>query len=169
MKHKLLAVFVTLLLLMSHEKSEGQSSAKMPLDFCDLVSGGDSFDGKEVTVRATYRYGYEWQEIYCTGCRDASRVWLEIDEETVGETSLKLLKRLPKNNGTVNAIFTGRFEKSGGPFGDGGYRFRLKLVAITDTVLVTKSGAAPEQLHKTLRFKVCSARSTSAAGQNCRP
>ncbi len=33
---------------------------------------------QEVNVRATYRYGFEWQELYCLDCKDKGKAWLEV-------------------------------------------------------------------------------------------
>ena len=46
--------------------------------FCDLVRNPDKYDGQEVSVRATYRYGFEWQELYCLDCKDKGKAWLEV-------------------------------------------------------------------------------------------
>lgn len=126
----------------------------MTVEYCVLVKNPEKYDGKEVAVRATYRYGFEWQEIFCLDCRDVGKTWLEIDNENITKKSKKILKELPKNDGTVNAVFTGIFQSSKGPFGDGGYRFRFVLKEINQATIVTKSGADPEQLPDALRNKV---------------
>ena len=123
------------------------------ISYCHLIKNPEMYDGKEVTVRATYRYGFEWQELFCLDCRNLGKTWLEIGDIT--EKSKNILKKLPRDDGTVNAVFTGTFESSKGPFGDGGYRFRFVLKEISQTEFVTKSGADPNQLPNNLRKKVC--------------
>ncbi|MFN3330192.1 MAG: hypothetical protein ACK419_04620 [Pyrinomonadaceae bacterium] len=127
----------------------------MIVEFCDLVKNPGKYDGKEVTVRATYRYGFEWQEIFCLGCRDVGKTWLEIGDIT--KKSKKVLKKFPKDDGTINALFTGTFESSKGPYGDGSYRFRFVLKEISQVEVVTKSGADPKQLPDDKQKKVCRA------------
>ena len=126
------------------------------VEYCDLVMNPEKYDGKEVTVRATYRYGFEWQEMFCMECRKVGKTWLEFDDEIAGETKA-MLKKFPKDQGTVNAVFTGTFESSKGPYGDGGYRFKFVVRAISDAEVVSKSGWDPEHLPSNSRKKVCGA------------
>lgn len=133
---------------------KGQSSSDAILvQYCDLIKNPEDYDGKVVTLRATYRYGFEWQEIYCLKCRNLGKTWLEIWDIT--KKSKKILKKFPNDDGTVNAIFTGIFQSSKGPFGNGGYRFRFKLKEISQAELITKSGADPRQLPEEIRKKIC--------------
>jgi hypothetical protein len=113
--------------------------------YCDLVTNPDKYDGKEVTVHATYRYGFEWQEIFCMECRKIAKTWLEFDEELKSDFKSKL-KKFPRDQGTVNAIFTGTFHSSKGPYGDGGYRFRFDVRTISSVEVVSKEGRDPEHL-----------------------
>ncbi|MFV0388159.1 MAG: hypothetical protein ACK5NT_05335 [Pyrinomonadaceae bacterium] len=135
-----------------------QNIESSTVTYCELLKNPEKYDGKEVKVRATYRYGFEWSEIYCLDCRSIGKTWLEASNIT--KKSEKILKKLPRDDGTVNAIFTGTFESSKGPFGDGSYRFRFMLKEISQAELVTKSGADPEQLPEDIRKKVCCSVST---------
>lgn len=133
---------------------KGQSSSgAIPVEYCDLIKNPEAYDGKEVTVRATYRYGFEWQEIYCLECRNLGKTWLEIWDIT--KKSKKIFRKFPENDGTFNAIFTGIFQSSKGPFGDGGYPYRFMLKEISQAELVTRSGADPKKLSDEIRKKVC--------------
>ncbi len=153
-QYRTLSLSVLILLPFLWQVTLGQENSynKTTVEYCDLIKNPEIFDGKEVTVRATYRYGFEWSEIFCIECRDFGKTWLEIGYIT--KKSERVLKKLPKDDGTVNAVFTGTFESSKGPFGDGGYRFRFLLKSISDVDLVTKSGADPEQLPDKERKKV---------------
>ncbi len=131
-------------------------SNPITVEYCALVENPEKYDGIEVTVRATYRYGFEWQEIFCVDCRDKGKTWLEIDDDLAPE-SIKILKRLPKDDGTVNALFTGIFQSSKGPYGANGYRFGFILKRITQVVFVSKNGGDPDQLPADARRKVCGA------------
>jgi hypothetical protein len=127
------------------------------LDLCELLNRPQVFDGKRVSVRASYRYGFEWQEVYCLQCRHLGKVWLAIPPE-VPKAAQKSLNRLPKNQGTINATFTGVFHGSRSAFGDGGYQFQLDLERLEQVDVVSKSGAVPEALPDTERAKVCQGR-----------
>lgn len=149
-------LFVGLLALLAQQTLRGQDAKFTSIvDFCDLIKSGGNYDNREISVRATFRYGFEWQEIYCLKCRDSEKVWLEVDDYLLTKSARKVLRRFPKDGGTVNAVFMGRFERSGGPFGDGSYRSRLVLVSLVDAELVTKSGGDPRSLPTRIRRKVC--------------
>jgi hypothetical protein len=156
-KHRVFSILGLILLPFLWQVASGQENNNNPMtvEYCALVKNPEKYDGKEVTVRATYRYGFEWSEIFCLDCRDTGKTWLEIGDIT--KKSEKILKKFPKDDGTINALFTGTFESSKGPFGDGGYRFRLMLKEISQAKLVTKSGADPKQLPDDTRKKVCAA------------
>ncbi len=121
--------------------------------YCDLVTNPDRYDGKEVAIRATYRYGFEWQELFCLECRKLGRTWLEFDDNLTRQSRTEL-KKWPKDQGTVNAVFTGTFSK--GTYGDGGYRFQLRVKVISGSKVISKSGRDPERLSPAARKRVCS-------------
>jgi hypothetical protein len=129
--------------------SQGQS-----INFGELISRPKDFDGKRVTVRATYRYGFEWQELYCVPSRKTVKVWLAIPPE-LPKPVQQVLKRLPKHQGTVNATFTGLFHGERSAFGDGGYQFQLDLEKLDQVQIVSKSGAVPEALIPSEKTRVC--------------
>jgi len=139
---------------LGHGNNKPRSKPIMPLiSYCDLVKNPEKYDGKEVSVRATYRYGFEWQELFCLDCRKTAKTWLEFDND---DTQYKAsLKKFPKNQGTISAIFTGTFHSSKGPYGDGGYRFQFMVTVISDVEVVSKQGWDPEHLTPIERKKAC--------------
>ncbi|MDQ3635733.1 MAG: hypothetical protein M3405_14670 [Acidobacteriota bacterium] len=144
--------------LRSQKINENQSQQNEPesnsISYCDLVRNPEKYDGKEVTVFASYRYGFEWQELYCLECQGLGKTWLEIDDNITSKTE-KIFKKFPKDDGTINAIFTGTFESSKGPFGDGSYSFRFLLKEASQARLVSKSSAFPTRLSDKVKRKVC--------------
>lgn len=125
----------------------GITEAQQPerVRFCDLLKDPGKFDGRAVTLKASYRYGFEWQELFCVSCKGAVRVWLNLGEEP-SKALARELRRLPKHQGTVNGIFTGVFRGKASAYGNGGYRYQLDLSALTGVDVVSKSGAVPEVL-----------------------
>jgi hypothetical protein len=105
--------------------------------FCDLVSNPDSFNEKEVTIRATYIFAFEVEHLYCLDCLEKGRVWLEIPDD-LDKRSMKVLKQAPKGAGTVNLMVQGVFV-TGGSYGPGNF-YRHKIVAhkIMDLVVLVK-------------------------------
>src|SRR5712664_1833342 len=69
--------------------------------FCDLVRNPEKFNGKEVTIRATYHYGFEWQQLYSLDCLDKGKAWLEIPAD-IDDASEAAMKHAPKGAGIVN-------------------------------------------------------------------
>jgi len=84
--------------------------------FCDLVRDPDKSYGKELSVRATYKYGFEWEELYCLDCKEKGKTWLELIPANLDKASEKALNRVPKGAGIVNVTVQGIFV-SGGHFG----------------------------------------------------
>jgi hypothetical protein len=123
------------------------------VDFCDVIVRPKEFDNKKIVVRATYRYGFEWQEIYSLPCRNNVKVWLSLAAD-LPRPLQKALRRVPKNQGTVNATFTGLFHANGSAFGDGSYQYQLDLERLENIRIVSKSGAVPAALTPKERLKV---------------
>lgn len=86
-------------------------------------------------------------------CRSAAKVWLELPSQAPRALQ-GTLDRLPKNQGTINARFTGIFR---GPsaFGDGGYQYQLELEHMTEMSVVSKQGFVPDALSAKERERVC--------------
>lgn len=135
-----------------------QKTEVSPINFCDLVTSPAKYDGREVSVFATFRYGIEVAEIYCLGCTDQGQTYLEIPDG-IEQKSSKILRKFPDDGGTVNAFFTGTF-KSGGGFGHlNGYRFKFVLRKIVKAKVLKKWGYPPSQLPEKIRKKVCGGKS----------
>jgi hypothetical protein len=129
------------------------------VEYCNLVRNPEKYDGKNITVQATYRYGFEWAEMYCVDCRDVGKTWVQLDQDDwVGSKSS--LKRLPKNAGTVNAVFSGTFHSADAHYGHlGAYRFMFTVRSLTKVEKVYNDGRVPEQLPPDARKKACGATS----------
>lgn len=78
----------------------GRVDPQAPVTFCDLVRNPEKYNGQEVKVRATYRYGVEWSEQYCLDCLDRGKAWLV--PVAVDEAAERTSKRLPEGAGIVN-------------------------------------------------------------------
>jgi hypothetical protein len=114
------------------------ASSQTPVRFCDLLRNPDEYNGREVTVRATYRYGFEWQQLYCLECLDKGKAWLELPYDPDDDAALKSLKRAPKGAGIVNLTVQGVFV-SGGHFGHmNGYKYKFVAHEISDVAVVLK-------------------------------
>jgi len=97
--------------------------------YCDLIKSPSIYLGRDIRVRAIYRYGFEIQQLESPDCcvEKPVKIWVEV--EPLDARSRKLLHRFPKGMGLALGVFTGRLQ-SGGPFGDGGYRLRFTVSQI---------------------------------------
>ena len=125
------------------------------VSYCDLMRNPRDFHGKRVAVAATYRYGFEWQELFCLACR-SDRTWLEFPREPVQPIKFQ---KAPREQGTINATFYGTFVGQRGSYGDGGFQYRFDLDFIRNDRLVSKSGSDPNALPPEVRARVCQGKS----------
>ena len=122
----------------------GDIRSQSSLAFCDLIRSPDKYNGKEVTIRATYRYGFEWSELYCLDCLDQGKAWLDMPT-ALEDTSAKSLKKMPKGSGIVNLTVQGVFV-SGGTFGhSNAYRYKIEPIKISDVAVLQKGMKSPEE------------------------
>lgn len=97
------------------------------VSLCDLVRSPRDFDQKRVRIQATYRYGFEWSELYCEDCLDVGLVWLDFDTAFDESTDKKTRSRIKwsEKGRTVNITAVGKFYAVG-KFGHlGGYPFKF--------------------------------------------
>ena len=128
----------------------GNLRAQVLLKFCDLLKNPEKYNGRKVTIRATYQYGYEWSYLYCLDCRD-QKVWLDIPVD-LDDASQKALKHLPKEAGIVNATLYGVFIGPGSYGHLNGFRYRFTAEKVENVAVVyrrmgpiEKERAAEEQ------------------------
>ncbi|HKV60592.1 MAG TPA: hypothetical protein VJO16_01655 [Candidatus Acidoferrum sp.] len=130
-----------LLILFLSETVAGSDAA---VSFCDLVRNPERFNAKEVTIRATYRYGFEWEELYCLDCLDKGKAWLEIPAD-IDDASRKALKRAPKGAGIVDLTVIGTF-MSGNTYGhSNGYQHKFVAKEISDVAVIVKGMKSPAE------------------------
>jgi len=62
--------------------AQSKPSDSIPtVTFCDLARQPATYANKRVRVRAIYRVGFEWQEIYSVRCIEAPSTWLEFSDD----------------------------------------------------------------------------------------
>lgn len=118
--------------------------AQRLVPLCDLLRNPTAYSGREVTVRATYRYGFEWQELYCLDCLDMGKAWLEVFSE-LDPVSERALKKMPEGAGVVNVTVEGTF-MSGSTYGhQNAYRYKFVARRISNVAVVLKGMRAPAE------------------------
>lgn len=123
------------------------------ITFCDLLRNPEKYNGKEVTVRATYRYGLEWQQLYCLDCLEKGKALLEVPDN--GDESLeRSLKRTPKA-GIVNLTVQGLF-MSGRTYGHmNGYHYQITAHKISNVVVLLKGMKSLEEEQRVEKRWAC--------------
>ena len=104
---------------------------------CELLRNPKAYNGKEVVVRATYQYGFEWSYLYCLDCLEKGKTWLQIDDD-LDNASAKSLRRLPKGSGIVTLTVQGVFV-TGSTYGHlNSYRYQLVAKKIGKMIVLQK-------------------------------
>jgi len=120
--------------------------------FCDLVRDPKKYNGKEVIVRATYRYGFEWSQLYCLDCLDKGKAWLSFSD--LDEASESSIRRFPKS-GIINLTVRGVFA-SGHTYGHlNGYRYQIVADRISDVKVIQKGMKSREEEEKAEKHWAC--------------
>jgi hypothetical protein len=124
----LIGLVIAVLMIIPFGFSEPQTA------FCDLLRNPEKYNGKEVTVRATWSKGPEWSALYCLGCPDKSSVWLDVRTE-LDDASKKALRQVPMP-ATANLTVQGVF-MSGGLYGHRNqYQYQLVARKVNDAAIV---------------------------------
>jgi len=151
---------VVLLSVTIHSKPGAQAAEsanrEKPLPLCELLRSADRYNGVQVTVSATYRVGWEAQELYCLSCwEEKKRAWVEFDSQEGGQKAGRAVDRLVHGRGTVNGVFTGIFHTAG-PYGHlGSYQNEFSVSAVRSLKLVDRLGFPPSALRPKSRARVC--------------
>jgi hypothetical protein len=137
-----------------------QSQSPPVMHLCDVLKETQQYDGKQITVRATYRSGIETSQLYCLACIDRGRVWMRelLPRDGAISPGVKKLNELLHEAGpgiTVNGIFTGIFRGPGQYGYLGASTYQIDVQEIRDVELVYRGPAEPERLPEEIKKKVC--------------
>jgi hypothetical protein len=130
------------------------------VELCEVLRNSEFYDGKKVTVRATFRIGRKQSQLYCMACIAGGRVWMREILPSSGEVApgLKKLNDLILENEkgiTVNGIFTGTF-RGPGQYGQlGAFTYQIDVQEVSEIELVSATGIDPEDLSREMQKKVC--------------
>ena len=133
---------------------DGEGEHIIPIAFCDLLRNPQKYNGQKVTVRATWRYGFEWSQLYCLDCLDNGKAWLDRASD-LDEASERALKKTPKGAGIVNLTVEGVF-RSDGTFGHlNGYRYEIVPSKISHISVIQKGAKSAAEDQKAERRWAC--------------
>jgi len=133
---------------------------QVPQELCEVLRDSEFYNGKQVTVRATFRLGRKQSQLYCMACIDGGRVWMRELLPARGEVApgLKKLNDLILENEkgiTVNGIFTGTFRGAGQYGRLGAFTYQIDVQEVGEIEFVSATGIDPEDLSKEIMKKVC--------------
>src|SRR5215467_12265041 len=125
---------------------QGQSTPVMHL--CDVLKETHQYDGKQITVKATFRSGIATSQLYCLACIDRGSVWMRELLPRDGEISpgVRKLNELLHEAGpgiTVNGVFTGIFRGPGQYGYLGASTYQIDLQEVRDLELIYSGPASP--------------------------
>jgi hypothetical protein len=135
-------------------KSNQELEGYIQVRYRDLIRNLKEYEHKRVAVSASYRYGFEWQELFCLECRDQGKTWLEVTEKNANAFR-RALRTAPRDHGIINATFYGILDGSNGPYGDGGYAYQFEVELVKDVKVVYHDGRVPELLPAEVQKQLC--------------
>jgi hypothetical protein len=111
--------------------------------WCEVTSHPEKHIDERIRVRAIFRTGFEWSEIYSLDCVDSKSTWLEFSPMVKESSSRKTLKQIEPDAGTaffsitVGIVLEGRLTGIFGVTQDHGYGHlgRYDLQFTTDRVV----------------------------------
>jgi hypothetical protein len=117
--------------------------------FCELIESPEKFDKKLIRVKAVYRYGFEWSEIYSLKCETKKRIWVErIEKACKNASPIDKLASAQKGGKTVGIIAVGRFrDGKDGRYGHlNGYNFQFEIECFDKAKILDNEGFVPQAL-----------------------
>ena len=130
------------------------------VELCKVLRNSEFYEGKQITVRATFRLGRKERRLFCMACIDEGRVWMREILPSGGEIApgLKKLNDLILENDkgiTLNGIFTGTFRGPGVYGLLGAFTYQIDVQEVREIEVIYNAGPDPEDLPKEIQKKVC--------------
>lgn len=127
------------------------------VDYCDLIRHAKDYDQKQIRIKAAYRVGYEWSEIYCPECfNQKERTWVEFDSDFESCTKSKVVKLVRDGERTLSVTVVGIFHSSAKNYGHmGSYRFELVVKCVENAKVLLKDGRSPNMVPSNVLKKAC--------------
>jgi hypothetical protein len=159
---KYLTAFIVFVFALSSAPQQNENPKPIPcaatkiptVAYCDLIRNPELYDQKVIRVKAIYRYGYEWSELYCGDCLKEGQTWVDFDESFESCTKPDVAKKLGDNGfkgRTVSVVMIGKFHGSGGGYGHmNAYRFRLLVSCVEQAKIILNDSPVPTAIPKSL-------------------
>src|SRR5437879_4212512 len=112
---RMLIILILASFLLPDPLSSGACDGKQApsVRYCDLLRNPSIYDKKEVRIKAIFRVGYEWEELYCPDCFAIDqRTWIKFDDEVDSCTKRDIRKLISAGEGTFSIVAIGEFQSS---------------------------------------------------------
>jgi hypothetical protein len=136
------------------------SSPPARVELCEVLRNSEFYEGKQITVRATFRLGRKERQLFCMACIDEGRVWMREILPAGGEIApgLKRFNDLIQENYkgiTLNGIFTGTFRGPGVYGRLGAFTYQIDVQEVREIEVIYSTGPDPQDLPKEIQKKTC--------------
>ena len=132
----------------NNQPTATRSNDIVDVNLCDLIQSPEKFEQKMVRVKAIYRYGFEWSEIYSLKCKTTKRVWVESkDVKCKDADRVDKMDFAGMGGRTFGVITVGQFtgEKRGyGHMNE--FNYLLKVKCFEKAEYLDDKGSVPEAL-----------------------
>jgi hypothetical protein len=127
---------------------------------CDVLRNPTLHRGKELSITAGFRVGYEWQVLVCydcstNECSDCGKlydVWVNFEQGVKGASKLPKVAAFDQ---LEKATFQGTFEGPGSYGHLGGYRYQFNVNEVKAAVRVWKLNPKENDAPSKLKASVC--------------
>jgi hypothetical protein len=95
------------------------------VSFCEIIQTPKDFAEKKIRLKAIFRFGYEWSELFCLNCK--GRIWLEYGDsfDNLTKSSIRKKVKWSEKGKTVNIVAVGKLYISGRYGHLGGYKYKF--------------------------------------------
>jgi len=130
------------------------------VELCYVLRNSEFYDGKQITIKATYRKTPNSSQLYCMACADWGDVWMrevlpKPGEGSQGIRELNDLLNARKSGITVNGVFTGVFRGPSTYGFLGAYTYQIEVREVRDVEVLFRTGTEPRYLSPDMKKKVC--------------
>jgi hypothetical protein len=127
------------------------------VSYCDLMAAPKVYFNKEVRLRAVYRWGFEWQQVYSTHCLEAPNTWVEfasdkgcpdtIEHEGPVKDDGSSNSTLEMSGQTLGVVFRGRLTGWGSGYGHlGSFATEFQVTCLEEMTLLDLQSYYPTAL-----------------------
>jgi hypothetical protein len=126
------------------------------VNYCELLQHPKKYEQKLIKIRAIYRYGFEWSELYSLKCSIHKAVWVEGTEAKCKNANrVDELDYAGWGSRTVGIVAVGRLIGTKGGYGhQNGYDYLFKIECLERAEMLDREGKIPQRMSKEQRRKV---------------